>query len=161
MSSEDVQILILCWVFANIILALLPMIASLIVVLMHYDIRTKWLDILKAGELFLFSTTLATASIAKILMPIPGEKDPVTGKIPLIMPAIVPASVPNLLGLLVVLILATILFGIATDQKLKTNVGEASQAGELAVRRYVVGSIACTLIAVLLSYNVFIHGGMR
>lgn len=156
MTPEDINFLIRSWVFTNIILALLPLLVSLIIVLMYDDIRSKWLEILKAGELFLFSSTLATASIGKIIMPVPGTPDPVTGTISLAPATINPESATNLMGLLLVLVLATILFGIASYHKIKGKLSE-----EPRTIKYLFGSLSCTILAVYFAYQVFVQGGMR
>src|SRR5215216_1575272 len=71
------------WLLFNVILALTPVIFILLAVWM-FDLNTRWFRVLKGGELYVFSTTLAATSISTRLF----EIRPVTDAVAVSMGAL-------------------------------------------------------------------------
>ncbi len=60
------------WLFFNVILALLPLLLNLILVKIG-QLSTDRAELLKDGELFFFSTTIAAASVGTLLFQSPSN----------------------------------------------------------------------------------------
>lgn len=58
------------WFFFNVFFALLPLLLNLLLILVG-SIKTNWSELLKDGELFFFSTTIAASSIGTLLFQSP------------------------------------------------------------------------------------------
>jgi hypothetical protein len=116
------------WVFTNVILALIPIVINLILIKM-LKMGTQWHQMLKDGELFIFSTTLSASSIGIASF---------QGKL-------VNSSESLLFwALIVVLIISTALFSLSSLTKLKQI--------DIDEKFFATSSIACALAASAFSY---------
>jgi hypothetical protein len=118
------------WMFFDIIFALAPVLIIFLVVYMSDDIDAGWHDVLRDGELFIFSTAVAASSIGDVFFEQGTENSA--------------ARSAALCTLFIVLVLSTALFGMASYRKLK---GEG-----LENRRFSAGSVGCACLAGILSY---------
>ncbi len=121
------------WFFFNIILALLPLFFNLILIKIG-QIKTNWIELLKGGELFFFSSTISASSIGGLLFQNPSN--------------IALALVISYL-LLVVLAISTGMFSLSSFLKLK-------QMDMLDNKIFSKSSVWCAFLAVLLSYLTFL-----
>ena len=91
------------WIFANIVLALLPIVTNFLLIKMM-NINKKWYETVKEGELFIFSTTISASAIGVTFFQ--GGLDNSLGTLLFCV-------------LLLVIIFSTLLFGLASFLKFR------------------------------------------
>lgn len=124
------------WIFTNVILALTPILINFILIKV-LKIGTPWHQAFKDGELFIFSTTLSASSIG--IASFQGTLKTALGSLIFWV-------------LLLVLILSTVLFSLASFIKLK-------QEKIPDERLFAATSISCAAFASICSYIIaFISG---
>ena len=126
------------WFFFNVVLALLPLLLNLMLIQVG-SIKTNWSELLKDGELFFFSTTIAASSIGALLFQNPSSP--------------VLASVTSYF-LMVILMISTGMFALSSFLKLK-------QMDVIDKKVFSASSAWCAVITIFLSYVAFIQGGMK
>jgi hypothetical protein len=126
------------WLFFNVILALLPLLLNLILVKIG-QVSTDRAELLKDGELFFFSTTIAASSVGTLLFQSPSN--------PII------ASVVSYL-LMTIIMVSTGLFALSSFLKLK-------KMDVIDKKVFSSSSAWCAFITVVLSYFAFVQGGMK
>lgn len=125
------------WFFFNIALALLPLLLNLIVIKVS-NIKPSW-ELLKDGELYFFSTTIAASSIGTLLF-----KNPLSPIVALLVSYV----------LLVVLMVSTEMFALASLQKL-------AKKDLVDGKVFSISSALCAIITIVLGYVAFVQGGMK
>jgi len=126
------------WLFFNVVLALLPLLLNLILVKIG-NVTTDRAELLKDGELFFFSTTIAAASIGTLLFQNPSN--------PLV------ASVVSYF-LMTIIMISTGLFALSSFLKLK-------KMDVIDKKIFSDSSAWCAVVTVVLSYFAFVQGGMK
>ena len=125
------------WIFFSVILALLPILLNFTIVKLSNIRNIGWVELLKDGELFFFSTATSASSIGTLVLNRP----------PNIALTILIGSL-----LVIILIMSSCLFSLSSFLKLK-------QMDVLDKRMFGVISIWCSFFAVALSYYVlFVMG---
>ncbi|MGJ5674056.1 MAG: hypothetical protein ACR9NN_10665 [Nostochopsis sp.] len=114
------------WFFFNVFLALLPLLLNFILIKIG-RIKTTWFELLKDGELFFFSTSLAASSIGAFLFQSPSS--------------LMIASVTSYL-LITLLLISTGLFALSSFLKLK-------QMEAIDKKVFGAGSAWCAIIVIL------------
>jgi len=127
------------WFFFNVILALTPLAFSFLLVLL-LKFAVTWHEILKDGELFIFSTTLSAGAIGESLY-----RNAATVASPETPPS--PANGPSwtVLALMIVLLLTSGLFAVSTLLKFKKESPPDQQLFSIA-------SITTAIFAVVFSF---------
>jgi len=126
------------WLFFNVILALLPLLLNLILVKIG-KVTTDRAELLKDGELFFFSTSIAAASVGTLLFQIPSN---------LIIASIVWYC------LITIIMVSTGLFALSSFLKLK-------KMDVIDKKVFSDSSAWCAIITIILSYFAFVQGGMK
>jgi|GEM_PF-5796759 len=126
------------WIFFNVILALFPLILNSIIVPISSE-KIQWKDLLKDGELFFFSTSITASSIGTLFLKRPSN----------IALAVLVGSL-----LIIVLVMSSCLFSLASFQKIK-------QIDFLDKELYAISSVWCSVAAAILGYLTFALGGMQ
>lgn len=126
------------WFFFNIVLALLPLLLNLMLIKVG-SVKTNWSELLKDGELFFFSTTIAASSIGTLLFQEPSS--------PII------ASLVSYF-LMVILMISTGMFALSSFLKLK-------QMDVIDKKIFSASSAWCAVLTIVLSYFAFVQGGMK
>lgn len=130
--------LTILWIFTNIILALIPIAINLVLIKI-LKISMEWYKALKGGELFIFSTTLSASSIG--LGSIQNAFNNVLGTLSFCI-------------LILVIIISTVLFGVACFTKLKNeNIPDE--------KLFAAASISCATLASIFSYTVAYMSGIN
>jgi hypothetical protein len=155
MSVADITLLIFGWIILNLVLAIIPLILS-IVLRFLFGFPATWIEILKEGELFLFSTTISANSIGKLVLPTPSEANAV-GKISLVLPQLSTDKAFTLIGLFLTLLCSAMIFGAFSLVKFSRN----SNTFAVTDRNYAVAALSCATMAFVLSYAAFNQGGMK
>jgi hypothetical protein len=154
MSASDHALLVISWIVLNLVLALVPLFVS-ILFKFFFSLSVTWIQILKEGELFLFSTTVSANAISKLVLPTPSETSSL-GKIALVFPQLSPDKAFTLIGLILILLLSTIIFGAMS--LIKFNNLKKIKVGN---RNYTFGAFGCAATSSILSYIAFVQGGMK
>jgi hypothetical protein len=154
MSASDQALLIGIWVVLNLVLSLLPLIFC-ILFKFFFDLSVTWIQILKEGELFLFSTTLSANTISKLILPSPSDPNS-AGIISLVYPQLSLSKVYTLIGLGFALLFSVAIFGALSLIKFNS-----SNQVSVRNRNYAVGALSCATISSLLSFVSFAQGGMK
>jgi hypothetical protein len=123
------------WLFFNVILALTPVIFILLVVWM-FDLNTRWFRVLRGGELYIFSTTLAATSISARLFDTKPATDVVT---------------VSIAALVVIMLFATGLFALSAYTQLQPR-----GLSDRVSWRISGTSIGCAVATSVLSYIISI-----
>ncbi|MBD1853000.1 hypothetical protein H6F87_23945 [Cyanobacteria bacterium FACHB-502] len=126
------------WLFFNVILALLPLLLNLILVKIG-KVTTDRAELLKDGELFFFSTTIAASSVGSLLFQSPSNP--------------IFASIVSYL-LMTIIMISTGLFALSSFLKLKKMEAIDKQV-------FSDSSAWCAAITIALSYFAFVQGGMK
>jgi hypothetical protein len=126
------------WLFFNVILALLPLLLNLILVKIG-KVSTDRAELLKDGELFFFSTTIAASSVGTLLFQSPSN--------PII------ASIVSYF-LMTIIMISTGLFALSSFLKLTKTEG-------IDKKIFSDSSVLCAAITIILSYFAFVQGGMK
>jgi len=168
-TEEDTERAVV-WVFSNVLLACLPVLMVRVVVFFSSEFQTRkvtWTDILKDGELFFVSSTLAATSLTSLVVLIMGQNhagsSPISGRLPK-APVAGPSAVDGVvtfLGLLLVLLFSIVLFALTSRAKLIEQYFSKGKTGGNVIlnKRFARGSVYCVLIAIVLSAHVFALGG--
>ena len=122
------------WVFFNVILALVPLLLNFFLVKVA-RVTTTWHKMLKDGELYIFSSTIAAASIGKEFLD-SSSKDL--------------TSTVTVFALIIILMLSAAMFSLSSFLKFR----EESCLDE---KLFSGGSISCAIVAGILSYVVFVQ----
>jgi hypothetical protein len=157
MQVLDQVFLLIVWVALNVLLALIPVVITISLSFFFNSSGSpvNWIQILREGELFLFSTTISANAISKMILPSPGDAD-VAGKIALIPQSVTTIKAFNLVALALMLLFSTFMFGASSMIKVY-NVANV----RVAERRYVMGAFGCAIASSCLSYWAFVQGGMK
>jgi hypothetical protein len=126
------------WFFFNVVLALLPLLLNLILIQVG-SIKTNWSELLKDGELFFFSTTIAASSIGALLFQSPSS--------------LIVASITSYI-LIAILMISTGMFALSSFLKLK-------QMDVIDKKVFSASSALCAIVTICLSYVAFVQGGMK
>jgi hypothetical protein len=153
MPASDYALLVISWIVLNLVLALVPLFVS-ILFKFFFSLPVTWIQILKEGELFLFSTTVSANAISKLVLPAPETNG--VGKISLALPQLSADKAFTLIGLILILLLSTILFGALS--LIKFNNLKKIKVGD---RNYTLGALGCAATSSILSYVAFAQGGMK
>jgi hypothetical protein len=121
------------WLFFNVILALIPLIFSLVAVWM-FRIQTKWYKMLKGGELYIFSTTVAASSLGIFAI----QHDSINT-----------VQTSLLCALLLIMLLSGFLFAVSAYVQLQDET-----LPEEHMSRYGGLSVACAVAAAVLGYMI-------
>jgi hypothetical protein len=156
MSAPDQALLIGIWVVLNLVLSLLPLIFCTLFKF-FFDLPVTWIQVLKEGELFVFSTTLSANAISKLILPSPSDPNP-AGIISLIYPQLSPSKVCTLIGLGIILLFSVAIFSALS--LIKFNNSNQAQA-PVKSGNYAIGALSCATTSSLLSYAAFAQGGMK
>jgi len=126
------------WLFFNVILALLPLLLNLILVKIG-KVTTDRAELLKDGELFFFSTTIAASSVGTLLFQ--SSANPII------------ASVVSYF-LMTIIMVSTGLFALSSFLKLK-------KMDVIDKKVFSDSSAWCAIITIIFSYFAFVQGGMK
>lgn len=137
------------WLIFNVVLALIPLLLNFALAY-FLNIQDRWLKVLKGGELFIFSSTLAATAIGQRLVDMNSGlsrtvkasaigNSPPLGTVAPVLPAVAIAA------LIVILVLASGLSALAAFSSL--NGTELPKP-----KRIVNGSVACAVSSSILSF---------
>lgn len=147
--------LFLKWFFVNILLAILPLIASFLIVLnFKEDERRKWtwISLFKNGELFFFSSAISASAISELS----SARDTSTSKITAIQAS--GDYTITLISLILILLISTIMFGSSAYLNLQSQIFK-TQSSPIDERRFAYSSVFCAITAAILGYIAFIQKG--
>lgn len=141
------------WLVFNVVLALLPLIVNFFILTIIKNQQkpdSVWREILKEGELFIFSSTISASSIGTLVFrgfSTNTANSSVTGPSALILTIIISS-------LIIVLLLSTASFGISTFAKFVRQ--NTSSDVIFDDKRLSNASLAIAILASLLSYSAFV-----
>ena len=119
------------WLVFNVILALVPLIFSTVVVWI-FRIKTRWYRMLRGGELYIFSTSIAASSVGLFAL----EHDSIN-----------PGQGTLLGALFLIMLLSSCLFAVSAYTQLQQQ-----DLPEEHMSRYGGLSVACAVAASALGY---------
>ncbi|MDJ0661123.1 MAG: hypothetical protein QNJ42_16780 [Crocosphaera sp.] len=141
---------VIFWLFFNVILALLPLLVNLLLIFLipHQERQQwKWIALVKEGELFFFSSTLAAIEIGDIFQNNNLSQSTESELV----------STFTLISLLLVLLLSSIIFGCSALMKIQGQLSGSRYPYLFDEEKFAIGSITCAIMAIILSLIAFIH----
>lgn len=126
------------WSFFNVIFPLLPILFNLILLKVG-SLKPDWVELLKDGQLFFFSTTISANSIGSLLFIDPNNQ--------------ILATIITCLLILIIFCSAG-LFALSSFLKLKNM-------DIIDNKVFSIFSAGCAFFTVILSYFAFIQGGLQ
>ncbi len=142
---QTLAFFVVSWVFFNVILALLPIFIGFFIAKM-VDTPANWVDLLKNGELFFFSTIISASSIHKTI-----GMNWMQCSLTFYL---------SFLSLLLILICSPLLLGATSYLKIKNGAStpEPETSSQLIYRRFSITSIGFAALSVILGFYInFIH----
>jgi hypothetical protein len=143
------------WFFVNILLAILPLIATFFIVLTFKEEERRkwtWVSLFKNGELFFFSSAISASAISDLS----SGRDTSTSNLTTTQAA--GDYTITLISLIFILLLSTIMFGSSAYLNLQSQIFK-TQSSPIDERRFAYGSVFCAITAAILGYIAFIQKG--